>query len=83
LKEKKLEFKERKKERSLGALKLGSAHVALHCSIIPHLASEFPQIACLTAVMGSELFLSFPREKPSLTRPREGEREKVDLRVPP
>jgi hypothetical protein len=34
--------------------------------------------------MGLELFLSFPREKPSLTRQRERERErKVDLRVPP
>jgi hypothetical protein len=33
--------------------------------------------------MGSELFLNFPREKPSLTRQRERERErKVDLRVP-
>jgi hypothetical protein len=49
--------------------------------IIPQLASKFPQIACHTAVVGSELFLSFPREKPSLIRQRE--REKFDLRVPP
>jgi hypothetical protein len=33
--------------------------------------------------MGTELFLSFPREKPSLTKEREREREKVDLRGPP
>jgi hypothetical protein len=36
--------------------------------------------------MGLELFLSFPREKPSLTRQRERgrerERERVSLRVP-
>jgi hypothetical protein len=48
----------------------------------PCLACEFPQIACPTALMGSELFLSFPREKPSLTRrEREREREKAGLRV--
>jgi hypothetical protein len=34
--------------------------------------------------MGLELFLSFPREKPFLTRQREREREKekINLRVP-
>jgi hypothetical protein len=31
--------------------------------------------------MGLELFLSFPREKPSLTRQKE--KKKVELRVPP
>jgi hypothetical protein len=50
----------------------------------PLLVSEFPQIACLIAVMGLELFFSFSREKFSLTRQREREREKekVNLRVP-
>jgi hypothetical protein len=81
--ERELEFEERKKEKSLGALKLGFAHVALAAQYNPCLASEFPQIACLTAVMGLEIFLSFPREKPSLTRQREREREKFGLRVPP
>jgi hypothetical protein len=42
--------------------------------ISPQLAPEFSQVACLIAVMGSELFLRFPREKPSLTRE---ERERV------
>jgi hypothetical protein len=84
LSERELEFKERKKEKSLGALKSGSAHVALAVwyNPHPHLASEFPQIACCSAVVSSELFLSFPREKPSLTRQKE-EREGVGLRVPP
>jgi hypothetical protein len=51
----------------------------------PQLASMFSQVACFIAVMGSELFLSFPREKPSLTREREREREreKVGLKGPP
>jgi hypothetical protein len=35
------------------------------------LEREFSQVACLTGVMGLELFLSFPREKPFLTRERE------------
>jgi hypothetical protein len=45
--------------------------------------SKFPQIACLTAVVDSEIFLSFSREKLSLTRQREREKKKVNLRVPP
>jgi hypothetical protein len=65
------------------------------CGIIPHLASEFLQIACRTAVVALEIFHSFPREKPSLTKERRerererererrkrGERERVGLRVP-
>jgi heme exporter protein D len=61
------------------------------CGIIPHLASEFLQIACRTAVVALEIFHSFPREKPSLTQERRerererrkrGERERVGLRVP-
>jgi hypothetical protein len=75
LKERELEFKERKK-KSLGALKSGSTYVALAVWYNPCLASEFPQLACLTAVMGSELFLSFLMEKSSLTRQRERERER-------
>jgi hypothetical protein len=51
------------------------------CGIIPHLASEFLQIACRTAVVALEIFHSFPREKPSLTkerREREREREREE-----
>jgi hypothetical protein len=39
-------------------------------------APEFSQAACLTTVMGLELFLRFPRGKPSLMRERERERER-------
>jgi hypothetical protein len=41
----------------------------------PLAGPEFSWVACLTAVMGLELFLRFPREKPSLTGQRERERE--------
>jgi hypothetical protein len=46
-------------------------------SISPRLAPEFSLIACFTAVISSELFFRFPREKLSLMteREREGEGE--------
>jgi hypothetical protein len=70
----KREFKERKK--NLSALKSGSTHIALAVQYKSLLACEFSQVAYFTAVMGLELFLRFPREKPSLTRERERERER-------
>jgi hypothetical protein len=42
----------------------------------PPVRPEFSQVAYLTAVMSSELFLSFPREKPYLMREGERERER-------
>jgi hypothetical protein len=86
LKERELEFKERKKEKSLSALKSGSAHTALAVQYNPRMASEFPQIASLTAVLGLELFL-FPKGEALLNktergREREGQPESSTIARP-
>jgi hypothetical protein len=73
--------------KRLGALKSGSAHIALAVWYKPWPIPKFPGFACLTAGMGLELFLRLLRERPSLTeREREREREereKVSLGGPP
>jgi hypothetical protein len=66
LKERGLEFKERVKKPWCTEVRLRPRSIGSAIEP-PFLASEFPQIACLAAIMGSELFISFPREKTSLT----------------
>jgi hypothetical protein len=62
----------------LGALRFQL--IALAVQYKP-LASLQSQVACLTAVVGSELFPHIPKGE-ALLNEREREREKVSLRVP-
>jgi hypothetical protein len=71
-----------KKKKSLGTLKLGSAHVALAVQYNPPSGVQVPSDCLPYRCNGLRAFPQFPKGEILLNKV-EREREKVDLRVPP